>query len=238
MENQESKVKKMIPAAILVVILAAVAGYFIFGGSKVLNKVSTVAGVATVNGTVIPKTDYDTQLASVVASYKSQGVDITTDATKFPQIKTQILDNLINNELLLQGATAAGIKTSAADVEKQYQTILTQNGGAAGLKTALTQNNLTEAQLRENITKQLTVQTYLLANIDVKSVTATDLEVSQFYADYSKAQKTASSTAKVPALKNLSAQIKQQLLSNKEQTLIANFIAALRQKAKIEKVAL
>jgi hypothetical protein len=242
MENQDVK-KRFITAAVLLLVVLVVGGYFVFGGSKISsiinnvatnNKVAATASVATVNGTAIPKAAYDAQLASAIASYKSQGVDVTADATKFSQIKTQVLDDLVNNELLTQGAQSAGIKIALAEVEKQFQTILTQAGGAEGLKTALAQNNLTEAQLRENISKQLTIQAYLLANIDTKSITVSDAEIAQFYTDYSKAQITASSTVKVPALKDLSDPIKQQIISNKQQTLINDFITSLRAKAKIE----
>ena len=243
MENQDVK-KRFITAAVLLLVVLAIGGYFVFGGSKISsiinniatnNKVSTTtASVAIVNGTAISRAAYDTQLASTIASYKSQGVDVAADATKLSQVKTQVLDDLVNNELLTQGAQSAGIKITPEEVEKQFQAILTQAGGAEGLKTALAQNNLTEAQLRENISQQLTIQTYLSANIDTKSITVSDAEIAQFYADYSKAQTVASSTVKVLALKDLSAQIKQQLISNKQQTLINNFVTSLRAKAKIE----
>ena len=134
---------------------------------------------------------------------------------------------------LVQGVTKAGIKATPAEVETQFQAVLKQTGGAEGLAAELTKSNLTEAQLRENISKQLAVQAYLLQNIDVKSITVTDAEVAQFYADYSKAQKDAG-VKTVPALKELSAQIKQQITANKEQTLIVNFIASLRAAAKVE----
>lgn len=233
MENQGGK-KWFVLAIVLVLVILAIGSYFVFGRNKISNVADNkTSSVATVNSSVIPKATYDTQLASAIASYKSQGVDVT-NADKLSQIKTQVLNDLINNELLTQGARSSGIETSPEEIEKQFQVILTQSGGAEGLKTALAQNNLTEAQLRENISKQLTIQKYLLANIDVKSIAVTDAEIAKFYADYSKAQTTASSTIKVPALKDLSAQIKQQLISDKEQTLITNFIASLREKAKIE----
>lgn len=238
MENKDSK-KRFVTAIVLLLVILAIGSYFVFGPKKISSVLSSkvvdnATSVATVNGTVIPKATYDTQLASAIASYKSQGVDVAADAAKLSQIKTQVLDDLISNELLTQGAQSAGIKITPAEVEKQFQTILTQAGGAEGLKTALAQNNLTEAQLRENISKQLTIQAYLLANIDTKSITVSNAEIAQFYTDYSKAQTTASSTVKVPALKDLSDPIKQQLISNKQQTLIANFVTSLRAKAKIE----
>ncbi len=224
---------KNVIISVLVVIVLVAAGYLLLN-----RKTDTVKpveqktdAVATVNGVVIPKTAFDAQLTTALAAVKAQGVDVT-DATKLAQIKTQVLDDLIGNELINQGVTRAGIRATPAEVETQFQAIL-KAGGAEALATELTKNNLTEAQFRENISKQLTVQTYLLQNIDVKSITVSDAEIAQFYADYSKAQKAAGQKT-VPALKELSEQIKQQITANKQQTLIANFVASLRAAAKVE----
>jgi hypothetical protein len=230
MENLNNR---KIVVIVSVLVILAIGSYFVFGKNKITSPTNTsVASVATVNGTIISKATYDTQLASAIASYKTQGVDVT-DATKLSQIKKQVLDDLISNELLTQGLSASGIKSSTEEVEKQFQTILTQAGGAEKLKAELVKNNLTEVQLRENISQQLSIQKYLTQNIDVKSITVSEAEIAQFYADYSKAQKD-SGAKTVPALKNLSDQIKQQIISNKQQALVADFISSLRAKAKIE----
>lgn len=236
MENQEKKTN-VIPIIVSVLVILAVGAYFVYGRNNKMNEKANpveakVESAATVNGSVISKETYATQLAASVASYKAKGVDVA-DATKLSAIKAGVLDNLINNELLIQGVIASGIKASPEDVEKQFQAVLTQAGGADKLKEELARNNTTEAQLRENISKQLAVQAYLLQNIDVKSITVSDAEIAQFYADYSKAQ-IASGQKTVPARKDLEVQIKQQIIFNKQQTLIVDFIASLRAKAKIE----
>lgn len=232
MENTEEVKKggmnKIVIAVIVIVVLAAV-GYFAFGRKPA----AKVVGVATVNGVVIPKDTFDTQLAAALAASKSQGVDVT-NADKLAEIKKQVMDNLISNELVTQGITAAGIKAAPEEIEKQYQAILTQAGGADKLKEELVKANITEAKLRENIAKQLEIQAYLLKNIDVSKITVSDAEIAQFYADYSKAQKAADAKAVVPALKDLSEQIKQQITSNKQQALVASFVTSLRTGAKIE----
>lgn len=236
MENENASNKKsIIPIAVLVLLVLVAGGYFFFGHSNVDNKGNLATNsnnVATVNGVAITKTVYDAQLNNAIAMYKAQGVDVT-NADKLSQIKTQVLNNLINNELLSQNIAAAGIKAAPEDVEKQFQLILTQAGGADAFKAELAKSNLSEAQLRDNISKQLAVQAYLLQNIDTKSITVSDVEIAQFYADYSKAQKD-SGQKTVPALKDLSDQIKQQLISNKQQALVATFVASLQTKAKIE----
>ncbi len=227
--NNNSKNKVVMIVVILVVL--AIGGYFVMKGGKTAGTTDDKsASVATVNGVVISKTTFDTQLASTISSYQTQGV-VATSTEQIAQIKTQVLNNLIDNEVLNQAVKASGVTATSADVEKQYQALVTQAGGVDKLQAQLVTNKMTEAQLRENIGKQLAVQTYLLQNIDVKSITVTDAEVSQFYAQYSAAQKAAGAT--VPALKDLSAQIKQQITSNKEQVLVTNFIATLRTKATV-----
>lgn len=219
--------EKIFSIAGLVLVVGAVVGYSIFD----LGKSGAVAGktesVATVNGVAIPKDQYDTQLSAVLASLQTQGVDVSTEA-KQAEVRAQVLNDFINNELVAQAVVKAGIKATDADVEAQYQAILTQAGGAEGLKAELAKANLTDAQLRANIAKQLAVQAYLLQNIDMSKVTVTDAEVAQFYKEYS------ATNAGAPALKDLSEQIKQQITINKQQTLVANFVAGLRAAAKVE----
>jgi len=231
MENLNKK-NKIVSIVVLVLAVLLIGSFFVFGKNKTNSPVDNKASVATVNGVVVPKTSYDTQLTSAIDAYRTQGIDVT-DTTQLSQIKTEVLDNLIGNELLAQGTAASGIKATPEEIEKQFQDILTQTGGADVFKAKLVKSNLTEAQLKENISKQLAIQTYLSQNIDEKSITVSDAEIAQFYADYSKSQKD-SGQATVPALKDLSDQIKQQLISDKRQTLITTFVASLRAKAKVE----
>lgn len=230
MENLNKK-NKIVSIVVLVLAVLLIGSYFVFGKNKTNTPVVDKASVATVNGVAISKTSYDTQLASAIDTYKTQGIDVT-DATKLSQIKTEVLDNLVGNELLTEEIAASGIKVTPEEVEKQFQDILNQTGGADAFKAELQKNNITEAQLRDNISKQLAIQAYLSKNIDVSSITVSDAEIAQFYADYSKAQKDSGQV--VPALKDLSAQIKQQITSNKRQDLITTFVASLRAKAKVE----
>lgn len=224
---------KIVSIVVVIVVLVAL-GFFVFKGGKPAPTEQPVESVATVNGVVIPKANYETQLASLISTLKSQGQDVE-NADNLVQIKNQVLNDLINNELVTQGIKAAGITANPADVEKQVQDLITQTGGVEKFNEELVKANLTEAQLRENISRQLAVQAYLTANINVAGITVTDEEISQFYKEYSAAQKTASSTIKVPALKELSEQIKQQITSNKQQALINEFLASLQAKATIVK---
>jgi len=208
---------------VLVVIVIILYGVFSLGKSKI----ATTEKVATVNGVEITKIAYDAQVSSLTVALQSQGVDVTS-ATKQAEINKQALDNLINNELVTQGVKSSGIKVTDAEVEAQFQTIVTQNGGQDGFTAALVKANMTEVQLKTNIANQLAIEKYLLTNVNINGITVTDTEVSDFYTQYSKANGTST-----PPLKDISAQIKQQITVNKQQILVNDFIASLKAKATI-----
>jgi len=223
---------KNVLTVVLILVVLVAGGYLIFGRGSTKSAENKADNAATVNGVAIPKATYDTQLALMIDSLKSQGVDVV-DEERLAQIKTQVLNDLISNELVNQGVTDANIKSTPEEIEAEFQAVLGQVGSAEGLKDELAKINLTETQLRENISKQLAIQKYLLQNIDTKSISVSDAEIAQFYADYSQTQKDAGQKS-VPTLKELTEQIRQQIINNKQQALVTDFISSLRTKAKIE----
>ncbi len=222
--------KEKIGAIVVVLlIIAGAVGYKMYGEGKPAEVAETtkVETVATVNGVGITKPVYETQLASVIASLKSQGVN-TDDSTQQAQIKTQVLNDLIGNELLNQAVAASGVVATAEEVQKQVDALIAQVGGADKFAAELVKANLTEAQLRENVSKQLATQKYLLSKIDISTATASDAEVSKFYDDNVKGKEGA------PALKDIKDQIKQQIVNTKQQQLLAAYVESLKASAKIE----
>jgi hypothetical protein len=231
MDTTEKKSSKMkIIVGLIVVALIALGGYMYFSKMKVETKsdlVTTVEPVATVNGVNITQEAFDSQLAASITALKAQGVDLSASTTD-AQLRVQVLNDLINTELVNQGIKATNTGATAQEIEAQFQALVTQLGGTAKLQEELTKAQLTEAKLRENITRQLTVQKYLSANVNVASTTVTDAEIKKFYDDNTKGQ------TGVPALKDVKEQIRQQLLQQKQQVLINAFLETLRAKAKIE----
>lgn len=220
--------EKVVSILVLIVVVGAIVGFAVYGKGKTSGETAKVdATVAVVNGVEIKQSAFDTQLASAISSLSAQGTD-TTSTSSVAVIRGQVMDSLIANELVAEGVAKAGIKASDADVETQFQALVTQSGGAEKFAEQLKTANLTEAQLRANIANQLAIQAYLLQNIDAKSVVVTDAEIKKFYDDNSKGQ------TGVPPLKDVSAQIKQQLTLNKQQVLVNEFIAKLRAGATVE----
>ncbi len=218
--------EKIVSIVALVIVAGGVAGLGFWGYKNKPVAVATPT-VATVNGVAITKSAYDSQLASVIASLKTQGVD-TENADNLAKIKTQALDDMINNELVLQEIAKLGIKVSDADVEKQYQLLATQAGGVDKLQAQISAASLTDTQFRANIARQLSIQTYLLQNIDISTATATDAEAQTYYDTNVKGQTNA------PKFADVKDQIKQQIIASKQQLLVNTFLASLRAKAQVE----
>lgn len=233
---------KKVVGSVLALVVVAVGGYMVLGKKNATTTpaVATVESVAKVNGVDITKTDYESQLASSITALKNQGVD-TASTTVVTAIRTQVLTDLINNELVNQGVKAAGITATADEINTQFQAVVTQLGGADKLAEELKKINITEAKFKENLSRQITGQKYLLANIDPAKVAVTDAEVKKFYDDAVAAQKEADKKLPkdqkpqpIPALKDVEAQIKQQLTLQKQQVEATAFVQSLRAKASIE----
>lgn len=221
---------KKIVGGVLALAIVAVGGYMVLGKKNTASTtpvVATVETVAKVNGVDLTKADFDSQLAASITALKNQGVDVTSSTT-VAAIRTQVLNDLINNELVNQGVKASGITVTPQEVDTQFQAIVTQLGGADKLAAELAKASLTEAKLKENIGKQLAAQKFLLANINQASSTVSESEAKKFYDDNAKGQKN------VPAYKDVKAQIVQQLTLQKQQTQAAAFVQALRAKATVE----
>ncbi|HEY0220670.1 MAG TPA: SurA N-terminal domain-containing protein [Candidatus Paceibacterota bacterium] len=220
--------KKIIVAILLLAIVGGGAyAYFVkYKKQPEVTKVETVS-VAKVNGVDITKAAFDSQLALAITTLKAQGVADADSAEKLPTLKTQVLNDLINNELVNQGIAIAKISATQQEVDTQRASLVTQLGGEDKLKIEMDKAGLTEVKLMENITRQVLVQKYLIANINVASTTVTEAEISKFYKDNSAGQ------TNPPALKDVKEQIRQQITLNKQQVLVNEFLVALRAKAAI-----
>lgn len=221
--------QKVISVGAVVLVVAGLALYGVFGRSTSEAPVvaNEPAPVAKVNGVAISKATFDTQLANAITAYQAQGID-TNSAENLTQIKVQVLNDLISNELVMQGIASAGIKASPQDVQAQYDALVAQAGGEDKLKTQMVTSNVTVEQLKENLARQIAVQAYLLQNVNVSTITVTDAEISEFYKTAIVGQE------KPPALKDVKEQIRQQITTNKQQVLINEFIQTLRAKAQVE----
>jgi parvulin-like peptidyl-prolyl isomerase len=118
----------------------------------VLAGCGTIGGgnAAIVNGKAVSMAEFDKQVKIVQESMISQGLDPKTEDGKatLDQMRSDLLNQMIDIELMRQAATKEGITVTDADVNNRVAQIKADAGGDAEFKKSLTESNLTEEEFR------------------------------------------------------------------------------------------
>ncbi len=223
-----------------IVVLALVAGGYYYSknrenapapadtGTASIPGVDGEGPVARVDGTEIGREEYRRAVEQLVASYNSQGLDVSS-AEAGEGIKTQAVDTLVNRQLVIAAAMKAGITADDQAVEAEYQNLVSSLGGPEQLAAALASANTNEEELRADLKEGVLINNYLAAKTGLNNLTVSDEEVTAYYETAK-----ASSTAGVPELADVKDLIKNQLLADKQQKAIAAEVEKLRAEATIE----
>lgn len=119
---------------------------------------SLPAGViALVNGTPVSRDAYEKQVAQFAAALQAQGGDISTaeGQARLLEIRQQVLEAMIDQVLIAQGAAEAGVVVSDEEVQAHVDRSIAEGGGRERFVQWLQANNLTEEEFRENVRAQL-----------------------------------------------------------------------------------
>lgn len=140
----------------IVVIIAIV---FIFWGVGT-NMHGNPNALAVVNGKEIPYRDFQQSYERMVERYKQQfGGQLPQGFLESIGLKEQVLDQLIQSELLRQGAEQIGIQISKEAVQRKIQEmeVFTKNGrfDLASYKTVLEQNRLSPPSFESGVRNDL-----------------------------------------------------------------------------------
>jgi len=112
---------------------------------------------AVVNGEAIPLDAYEKQVAQFEAALRAQGVDPSTaeGQERLREMRQQVLEAMIDQVLIAQGAAALGLSVSEEEVQAYVERSIAEGGGRERFAQWLQANNLTEEEFRENIRAQL-----------------------------------------------------------------------------------
>ena len=174
---------------------------------------SSMSAVAKVNGERITKAALDTSMTQIAAGAAAQGMDVNNPELQ-GQIRTQALDMLINTELLIQKAEKDGISISDEDVQARLDQLITDIGGEEVLNERMTEFGIDAKTLRRDIKNELTIQKLLEGEFATRGITITDEEIAAFYAS------AGGEDAGLPALEEVSEQIRAQIETTKEQEIV------------------
>lgn len=183
--------------------------------------------VAKVNEGKVTRKQLNTSISQISAGAEAQGMDVT-EPELAAQIQNQAIEMLVNTELLMQEAEVRGIEITDEDVTARIDSLTEEVGGAEVLAERMSEFGIDEKTLRSDVRNELTIQALLDEVFAEKGVEITDEEVKEFYDTAGGAE------AGLPALEEVTEQIKAQIQSTREQEQVTSLIEELRAKATIE----
>ena len=133
---------------------------------------------AEINGVVITREQFDKELNIHLERVARQGRQVP-DA-QLAAIKNDILEGLIEREVLYQESQKAGIKVKDQTIDEQLAAVKKRFPSEAEYKTALGKMNLTEDEVKMQISRGLAIRQLIEQQVTSKIV-ITDVETKAYY---------------------------------------------------------
>lgn len=232
--NTASKTPTIVAGVIALALIGGGVWYYLEQSGRLATGIfdsltGTVAtpAVATVNGTAIPQSDYDTSVRQLTEGAVAQGLD-ASDPEIASEISTQALDTLVNTELLLQAADAAGVSVDATAIDDRLAQITDELGGPEAFASRITELGLTDEIVRRDISRELVIQEFLTQKVAEIDTTVTEEEVTTLY------ESVGGEAGGNPPLEEIRDQVVAQAQFLKEQEFVQAYVEELRIDATIE----
>ena len=133
---------------------------------------------AIVNGTPISYKEFSLEFETYKKRMMQQGRAIPEQY--LPQVRTQLLQQLIDSELLLQDSKKQGITTKTEDVQKELDGIKARHKDPKEFEKTLAEANLSEKQLKEKLAENMAIKALLEQKV-FSDVSVNDDEAKAFY---------------------------------------------------------
>jgi len=230
-----------VAVGLLVLLGALGAGWFLFmnntetdpfsnsteGSLVASNSVEYPEVVAKINGKDVSRAELLTTVAQIQSQVQQSGADLS-DPEVQSAIKARALDVLINTNVLVQAAEDAGYTASAEEVGTMRGQIEQNYESAEAFAAAMQASGYKDEDITEDITRQIVVDKYLRAEVLTEEIDVSDAEIEEVY------NQAVSQGQVLPALEEVSTQIHDQLVAQKEQVSITDFTTKLREAAEVE----
>lgn len=166
------------------VLLGLAAAVLVGGGAAGATYVVTQqnAYVATVDGQKVSAKEFNTAFEMAKKQYQARfGVDFNSEQGKpmLAELRAGVVDQLVEQTFLLAQAKKQDIKPTAADIDAKIAEIKKQFPDEAAFKKALGEFGTTEAELRQQVTVGLTIET--LMKTVTKDLSVPDERLQAFY---------------------------------------------------------
>jgi len=173
-------VAKRVLIAVAVLVLAVTSYWFL------RPQVDTDA-VATVNGEAISRGELDDRVSEVKMQYALQGVAVTSDIEA--EIMDDVLEQLITERLLLQGAKRAGITITSEEVEDYYALVVGGYESEEAFLSLLADTGYSVDGVKQQIADHLALeryqQSYIEEHVPAELLVIGEDEILELYMYYS-----------------------------------------------------
>ncbi len=137
------------------------------------------AVVATINGEVIKRVDFERLLAREAQAMEGNGPRTPEQVEPY---KTALLETLTARVLLLQAAAAAGVTVTTEEVDRRVLA-LSSEYPAGTFDEALAKSQTSRAALTRSTREQLTIEKLLTQQVHSR-VAVTEEQISQYYEEH------------------------------------------------------
>ncbi|MFC3420389.1 SurA N-terminal domain-containing protein [Salinicoccus hispanicus] len=188
--------------------------------------------VAEVNGEEITKEEfeqtYTAQFQQIAMQAQMSGQELDQD-----QLKQQVAEGLVSQELLRQEAEDRGIEATDEEIDVAIDDLVEQNGleSREALFTALEEQGLTEEEARAQLQAGLS-QDQLIAE-ETGDIEVTEEELQTLYDDTVQQQEDAGSEQELPAFEELKPDLESHIMQQKESEATQNYASELRDNADV-----
>jgi FKBP-type peptidyl-prolyl cis-trans isomerase (trigger factor) len=187
--------------------------------------------VATVNETEIKGEEYNALLTQAQQQSQTNGEDPTTDdAAK--ELKDQVLQSLVGNELLLQAAKDNGYEVSDEEVNEELQSAKDQFESEDQFSETLEATGATEEEYKQRLKEGLLVTKYVENELSPKEVTEDDMK--SYYEKMEQQAKESEQEDSLPEYDEVKDQLKTVMEQQNLQTVMLDKVDELEKDADVE----
>jgi peptidyl-prolyl cis-trans isomerase C len=160
------------------ILLGTIVGCVLPGVSAADDVKAKKNAVARVNDSYISQEDYQRQFSIAQQQLIRQGVPLDEEGNE--RLSTEVLENLIDNQLLFQESRERGYVVDEQTVEERYREVRDQFSDDEEFAAALGQMQYTEESFREAVGRRLVLET-LIENDIASGIAVSDEEALQYY---------------------------------------------------------
>lgn len=190
--------------------------------------------VAEVNGDEISLDEftrnYEGQLQQAAMQSQSTGEEVDQDA-----LKEQVANLLVDNHLLTQAASKAGIEPTEKDIDAELQNLAEQNGmsSADEVMSALGDQGLSEKDIRADLATQFQVTAYIEQEADIEAPSDDELK-KQYDAMVEQQGAGGEAGGEIPPFEDVKEQLANQATMQQQNEAAQGLVEKLREGADIK----